>query len=106
MNHELALRAAAVVAAAALLASPHWSDMGRWIRTAAKAAKPYRSSVARFAAACLLIVAVFGFRVPDLNALSVASLVMLAKQIVGLALIGLALADGSRAVQAMVRVSP
>lgn len=106
MSNELALRAAAVVAAVVILASPYWPSVVRWLRSAAEAAKPYRADIARFTAACLLIVAAFGFRLPDLNALSMASLVTLAKEIVGLALIGLALADGARAVQAMVRVSP
>lgn len=106
MNYDLALRAAAVVAAFAILAAPYWGSVARAIRATAEAAKPYRADIARFAAACLLIVAAFGLRVPDLSAVSVASLVMLAKEAAGIALIGLAIADGARAVQAVVRATP
>ena len=60
MTYELALRAAAVAAAAALLAAPFWSQIQAAAHRAVEAAKEKAGLLARVAAACLLLAAGWG----------------------------------------------
>lgn len=60
MNHDTALRAAAVVAAVALVAAPYWRRLLELAITAAKAAAGYQSDLTRVAAAGVLIAFAWG----------------------------------------------
>ena len=60
MSHDAVIRAAAVVAAIALLAAPYRQQILGWLATAAQAAKARRSTICRVAAAVLLIGAAWG----------------------------------------------
>lgn len=60
MSYDAAIRTAAVVAAAALLAAPYRDQLAGWLSAAAKAAKARGPVIARVAAACLLLAAGWG----------------------------------------------
>lgn len=60
MNSETLLRAAAVVAAVALVAQPYWAEIARAAGVAGRYARDHGSTLARFAAAGLLLAAVWG----------------------------------------------
>jgi hypothetical protein len=60
VTYELALRAAAVAAAAALLAAPFWSQIQAAAHRALETAKEKAGLLARVAAACLLLAAGWG----------------------------------------------
>jgi hypothetical protein len=103
MTHDTLLRAASVVAAAALLAAPYWPAIARHLSEAAKAASPYRSDIARIAAAVLLIYAACGTGLwPAVRGWewSLVNAVTAAKVSVGLALVARAFVEAARAGQA------
>ena len=60
MNLETLLRTIAVVAAAALVAQPYWGEIARGLVTAAEAARARATSIARLAAAGLIVAAAWG----------------------------------------------
>lgn len=60
MSHDAIIRTAAVVAAVALLAAPYWRRLAGWLATAAEAAYAERATLARTAAALLLVAAAWG----------------------------------------------
>lgn len=60
MSHEPAIRAAAVVAALAILAAPHWRTIVRWAAAAARAADAYRADASRAAVAAVIVAFAFG----------------------------------------------
>ncbi len=60
MSHESLIRAAAVVAAAALLAAPYRQQIAGYVAKATEAAKSNGPALGRFAAAALLIAAAWG----------------------------------------------
>ncbi len=60
MNDDTLIRAAAVVAAAALLAAPYRDRIVEWLAQAAQAARSNAATIGRVAAACLLIAAAWG----------------------------------------------
>lgn len=60
MTHDDLLRAGAVVAAAAILAAPHWQTIRSKLAAATKAAKARAGTIGRVAAAGLLIAAAWG----------------------------------------------
>lgn len=60
MTHDDLLRAGAVVAAAAILAAPHWQTIRSQLAAATKAAKAHAGTIGRVAAAGLLIAAAWG----------------------------------------------
>ena len=60
MSHDALIRTAAVVAAAALLAAPYWRWIAERLATAAEAAYAERATLARTAAALLLVAAAWG----------------------------------------------
>lgn len=60
MSDESIFRAAAVVAAVALLVAPYRQAISRYVAAATEAAKQHRATIARFAAAALLIAAAWG----------------------------------------------
>ena len=60
MNDESVIRFAAVVAAVALLAAPYWDKLAVWLSQAAEACYAERATLARIAAALLLIAAAWG----------------------------------------------
>jgi hypothetical protein len=60
---ETLVRAAAVVAAVALLAAPYWGRVAGWLASAAEAAGKHRATLGRIAAAGLIVAAAWG-RVP------------------------------------------
>ena len=103
MTHDTLLRTAAVVAAAALLAAPYWPAIARRLAEAAKAASPYRTDIARFAAAVCLIVAACGSGVVPMvreYEWSLANVVTTAKVSVGLAFVASAFVELVRVGQA------
>ena len=60
MNDESVIRLAAVVAAVAVLAAPYWDKLAGWLSQAAEACYAERATLARIAAALLLIAAAWG----------------------------------------------
>lgn len=60
MTNDQLVRIAAVVAAAALLASPYWQHIASLAAEAAETASKHRSVLARFAAAGLIVAAAWG----------------------------------------------
>lgn len=60
MSHDAIIRTAAVVAAAALLAAPYWRWIAERLATAAEAAYAERATLARTAAALLIVAAAWG----------------------------------------------
>lgn len=97
MNHDTVLRAAAVVAAVALLAAPYWRVIARQVAEAAKAAKPYTADASRFVAACLLIFAAVGVgHMPQSLEVTPAGIVTAAKVVVGIGLVGYAFSETAR----------
>lgn len=60
MSHDALIRTAAVVAAAALLAAPYWRWIAERLATAAEAAYAERATLARTAAALLIVAAAWG----------------------------------------------
>ena len=104
MNHESLVRAAAVVAAAALLAAPYWRVIARQVAEAAKAAKPYAADASRFVAACLLIFAAVGVgSVPQSVDITPAGIVTATKVVVGLGLVGYAFSEAAQSVRFAIR---
>jgi hypothetical protein len=57
---DTVIRIAAVVAAAALLAAPHWERIVGWLAQATEAARAHAATIGRVAAACLVIAAAWG----------------------------------------------
>lgn len=113
MSHDAIIRTAALVAAGALLAAPYWDVIGRHLAEGTKAAWPYRTDIARVAAAALLIYAACGVGlVPIVRNYdwSLANVVTAAKVIVGLACIGSAFVEATRwchaTVEARMRHAP
>lgn len=96
MTHDAVLRTAAVVAATALLASPHWGQCVRYLAKAAEAAKPYRTTAARAAAACLLIFALRGSGLVP-AAVTPAGVVTALKVVIGCGCIGYGFSELVRA---------
>lgn len=60
MTNDQLVRVAAVVAAVALLAAPYRERISGWLSTAAKAASDHRATLARIAAAGLIVAAAWG----------------------------------------------
>lgn len=60
MSHDAVIRTAAVVAAAALLTAPYWRWIAERLATAAEAAYAERATLARTAAALLIVAAAWG----------------------------------------------
>lgn len=103
MSHDALVRAAALVAAVALLAAPYWPAIARHLAEAAAAARPYRADIARVAAACLLIYAACGTGLwPAVRGWewSLVNAVTAAKVGVGLALVARAFVEAARLGQA------
>lgn len=59
-SDDTLIRAAAVVAAAALLAAPYRDRIVDWLAEAAQAARAHAATIGRVAAACLVIAAAWG----------------------------------------------
>ena len=109
MTYDNALRTAALVAAAALLAAPYWDVIARRVAEAAQAANLGRADIARFAAAGLLIYAACGSGlVPMVRNFdwSLANVVTVAKVAVGLAFVASAFVEAARIGQAFMRPAP
>lgn len=109
MTYDNALRTAALVAAAALLAAPYWDVIARRVAEAAQAADIGRADVARFAAAALLIYAACGSGlVPMVRHFewSVANVITVAKVGVGLAFVASAFVEAARIGQSYMRPTP
>ena len=71
MSYEVAIRSAAVAAAAALLAAPYWPHIQAAAKSAVETAKEKAGLLARVAAACLLLAAGWGkIPLPQLPALA------------------------------------
>jgi hypothetical protein len=60
VNFDAYIRAAAVVAAVALLAAPYWEHIARLVTEAAEAARAHAATLARVAAAGLILAAAWG----------------------------------------------
>lgn len=58
--NDTVIRSLAVIAAATLLAAPYWRDIARAIATAAEAARAHATTIARVAAAGLIVAAAWG----------------------------------------------
>jgi len=77
VNPDAYIRAAAVVAAVALLAAPYWEHIARLVTEAAEAARSHAATLARVAAAGLILAAAWGkvpmptFEVPSTPAIVV-----------------------------------